>query len=160
MHPRFSFEVDRPRNLVRIVLSGLFKPKDVSAFFEARRKAHAELTSAPGQHVTLTDLRTMNVLPQDTVDAFGVLLTDPQSRARRLAFVTAPTLVRSQLARVLAGRDGRCTPCITDPVEAESWLLADSDAPRETISRRGPSPTQPMLRAMASYRAHQELGLT
>jgi hypothetical protein len=122
MHPRFSFEVDRPRDLVRIVLSGLFMPKDVSAFFEARRKAHAELACAPGQHVTLTDLRAMKILPQDTVGAFGALLTDPQSRARRLAFVTAPTLVRSQLTRALAGRDGRC---FTDSAEAEAWLMAE-----------------------------------
>jgi hypothetical protein len=118
--PRFSIEVVRPRDLVKIVLTGLFMPKDVSDFFEARRKAHAKLACAPGRHVTLTDLRAMNILPQETVGAFGALLTDPQSRARRLAFVVGPTLVRSQLVRALAGRDSRC---FADPVEAEAWLL-------------------------------------
>src|SRR3954471_8456423 len=107
MHPRFSVSLDPARNLVTIVLSGLLLPSDVTEFFEARRKVHLGLRCPHGQHVTLTDLRAMHILPQETVDAFAVLLTDPQSLSRRLAFVASPSLVRSQTLRALAGRQSR-----------------------------------------------------
>jgi len=142
MHPKFSFEVDRRRNLVRVVLTGLFMPDDVSAFLEERRKAHAKLTCAPGQHVTLTDLRAINILPQKTVSAWTAHLTDPQTRVRRLAFLVGPTLVRSQLTRVLAGRDSRRARCFTDPAEAEAWLLEEDDAVLVAASRHRTSRKQ------------------
>ncbi len=125
MSPLYSFEVDGGRNLVKIVLAGLFRPIHVADFFEARRKAHTRLSCAPGQHVTLTDLRRLDHLPQETTDAFAALLTAPESRARRLAFVVSPgSLVRRQLCRVLAGREGRC---FSDPAEAEAWLVGEAD---------------------------------
>lgn len=147
MHPRFTFEVDRPRSLVRIVLTGMFMPKDVTDFFDARREAHAMLGCAPGQHVTLTDLRAMKIMPQQTVAAFTTLLAHPHSRSRRLAFVVAPTLVRSQLARVLAGRDSRC---FADPAEAEAWLL-EKDGPllRTVSSTTDPDPGLPHVSLQA-----------
>jgi hypothetical protein len=126
MHPGFSFEVDSGRNLVRFVLTGLFMPKDVSAFLEARREAHAKLTCAPGQHVTLTDLRAIKILPRETVGAWAAHLADPQTRVRRLAFVVAPTLVLRQLARALDGRDDHNTRCFADIEVAEAWLLEGS----------------------------------
>lgn len=122
MHPRFSIALDPARNLVRIVLSGLLLPSDVAEFFEARRKVHLGLRCAHGQHVTLTDIRAMHILPQATVDAFAVLLTDPQSLSRRLAFVASPSLVRSQTVRALAGRESRF---FTDVAAAEAWLTED-----------------------------------
>lgn len=130
MHPRFSIEIDRPRDFVSIVMNGMLMPRDVSDFFRARKEAHAMLGCARGQHVTLADLRAMKALPHETVDAFAELLTDPQSRARRLAFVVAPTLVRSQLMRALAGRDSRC---FDEPAEAEAWLLEEDKAVGEAI---------------------------
>jgi hypothetical protein len=139
MHPGFSFEVDRQRNLIRFVLTGLFRPEDVSDFLEARREAHAKLTCDPGQHVTLTDLRAIKILPQDTVDAWATHLTDSQTRVRRLAFVVGPTLVRNQLDRVLAGRDSRRTRCFADPAEAEAWLLDEREEVRKTATEDGPS---------------------
>ncbi|MEA3059101.1 MAG: hypothetical protein QOE50_513 [Sphingomonadales bacterium] len=123
MHPGFSFEVDSGRNLVRFVLTGLFMPKDVSAFLEARREAHAKLTCAPGQHVTLTDLRAVKILPRETVGAWAANLCDPLTRVRGLAFVVAPTLVLTQLTRALEGRDDHNTRCFADIGVAEAWLL-------------------------------------
>lgn len=134
MHPAFSFEVDRWRNLIRFVLTGLFMPDDVSAFLEERSKAHAKLTCAPGQHVTLTDLRAIKILPQETVSAWTAHLTDPQTRVHRLAFLVGPTLVRNQLMRALAGRDSRRTRCFTDPAEAEAWLLEKGESEAEANS--------------------------
>jgi hypothetical protein len=147
MHPRFSIAIDPKRDLVTIVMNGLLLPGDVSDFFEARREAHKMLNCAPGRHFTLTDLRATHIQTQETVDAFGALLADPQSRARRLAFVVAPTLVRSQLQRALAGRDGRC---FADPREAKAWLLEEDEAVREAVSRRRSAPEKvPSLRSVA-----------
>ena len=126
MHPQFSFEVDRRKDLVRIVMGGMFSPGDVDAFFAARRKAHAQLSCAPHQHVTLTDLRAMKIMPQETVAAFTLLLAHPQSRSRRLAFAVEPTLVRNQLMRILAGRPCRC---FGDPAQAEAWLIGAEESP-------------------------------
>jgi hypothetical protein len=146
MHPRFSIDIDTPRDLVTIVMNGMLMPVDVFDFFKAREKAHAMLGCAPGQHVTLTDVRAMNIVPHETVDAFASLLTDPQSRARRLAFIVAPTHVRSQLMRALAGRDSRC---FADPAEAEAWLLEEDKAGREAVPRRSSWNKVPFLRAVA-----------
>lgn len=135
MDGSFSFEIDRPRGLIRIVMAGLFTAERVAGFLEARRRAHAELGCAPNRHLTLNDVRAMKIQPQDTVAAFRELLADPQYRSRRLAFVAAPTLARSQLMRALAGRDSRC---FADPAEAEAWLLAE-----DGIAPAGASPAEP-----------------
>jgi hypothetical protein len=142
MHRGFSFNVDPRRNLVRVVLTGLFMPDDVSAYIEERSKAHAKLTCPPGQHVTLSDLRAIKILPQETVIAWTAHLTDPQTRVRRLAFLVGPTLVRNQLTRALAGRDSRRTRCFTDQAEAEAWLLEDDDAALEAASHQRTSRKQ------------------
>ena len=122
MHPRFSVALDPARDLVTIVLSGLLLPSDVAEFFEARSAVHRGLRCPHGQHVTLTDLRGMHIMPQETVDAFAILLTDPQSLSHRLAFVASPSLVRSQTLRALAGRESRF---FADMAAAEAWLTED-----------------------------------
>jgi hypothetical protein len=43
MSNKFTFTLDRDRGLVRISMQGFYTLDDVAAFFEARRKAHAEL---------------------------------------------------------------------------------------------------------------------
>lgn len=125
--PEYRFEIDRDRDLVKIVLTGLFMPIHVADFFEARRKVHAQLACAPGEHLTLTDLGALEWLPHDTADAFAALLTAPESRARRLAFVVSPNgLLCRQLRRVLAGREARI---FSEPAAAEAWLVR-TDAER------------------------------
>ena len=108
-----------------------------------QRKAHGMLGCAPGQHLTLADLRAMKILPRETVDAFAALLTDPRPRGRRVAFVVAPTLVRNQLLRALAGRDDRY---FAEPAEAKAWLLEEG----ETALRPPHAPKEvPLLRSVA-----------
>jgi hypothetical protein len=126
MDARFSFAIDRPFGLIRIVMTGLFTVEDVAGFLAARREAHAALGCAPNQHLTLNDVREMKIQPQETVAAFHLLLADREYRSRRLAFVVSPTLARSQLMRALAGREGRC---FDDPRAAEAWLLEDRAEP-------------------------------
>lgn len=107
-------------------MAGMFLPVDVADFFEARRHAHGKLMCAPGQHVTLTDISALDSLPQETAEAFAMLLVHPQSRSRRLAFVVSPkTLLRGQLWRVLDGREARC---FADTKIAEDWLVEEDEA--------------------------------
>jgi hypothetical protein len=70
-------------------------------------------------------------LPQATLAAFYEVLADPEYHSRKLAFVVAPTLVRGQVTRALAGRPKAA--CFTALAEAEQWLLADEmyDAPQQ-----------------------------
>ena len=64
----------------------------------------------------------MAAQPHSTVDTFAEMLADPEYRSRRLAFVVAPYLARTQVLRALTNRAGKC---FTDPVAAEEWLLAE-----------------------------------
>ena len=121
MQARFKVEADPSRDLIRIEMAGFFKQDDIEAFRSARRAAHARLTCGPNQHVTLNDLRDLNIQSQDTVAAFQALLASPAYRSRLLAFVVSPTLARSQLSRALNGRDARTFPTIA---AAEEWLFS------------------------------------
>ena len=122
MDAQFSFDVDRSRCLVRISMSGLFTPADIEAFLAARRKAHAALGCAPNSHMTLNDVRGMKIQHQNVVEAFRNMLSAPEYKSRRLAFVISPSLTMSQLMRAFASRDARCFETIS---EAEHWLFAD-----------------------------------
>jgi len=128
MKAEFSFEVDTERDLVRISMAGFFRQTDIAAFLEARRVAHQALTCAPNEHVTINDIRRMDIQSQDIVDAFQEMLAAPEYRSRRLAFVVANTLARSQAIRALESREARW---FEDPAKAEAWLLAEdfSEAP-------------------------------
>lgn len=150
MDARFIFEIDAARDLVRVTMTGLFAPADVDAFLAARRQAHAGLTCGPDAHVTLNDLRGMLIQPQETVAAFQALLAVPEFPSRRLAFVVAPTLARSQLMRALDRRRARC---FTDLDEAEAWLFSAEDdepakatilpLPPHALVRDRPAPAPP-----------------
>ena len=125
MSEKFHFEIDRARGLVRITMSGFYEPEDVAAFVEARKKAHAELGLAPNAHITLNDLRGMKVQSQDTVRAFQAILTAPEYRSRKLAFVVDRNLAAMQLERTLIARDAQI---FTDIASAEAYLFADEEA--------------------------------
>lgn len=121
MNGKFSIEADRSHGLIRIVMSGLLTLDDVRDFYETRRRAHDELGLPKNAHLTLNDIRQVKILPQETLAAFCEMLADPDYHSRRLAFVVAPTLVRAQVVRALAGREN--ARCFADPAAAEAWLL-------------------------------------
>lgn len=123
MDANFSIQVDRARDLVSIRMGGLFTRRDIEAFLEARRRAHAELGCAPNRHVTLNDVSEMKIQSQEIVAAFRAMLSDPAYQSRRLAFVAAPTLARGQLLRALQDRDADAR-CFSTVAEAEAWLFA------------------------------------
>ncbi|WP_294196958.1 hypothetical protein [uncultured Sphingomonas sp.] len=119
--PRMSFDVEPQRNLVRITLAGFFTPDDVARFVAARDEAHRRLTCAPHGHVTLVDMRTMQIQSQETVAAFQRVLANPDATSRRLAFVVARSLARLQIKRAASERDAAY---FTTLEEAEAWVTA------------------------------------
>ena len=134
MNDKFTMAVDHARGLVRISMHGLLTLDDVREFYETRRKAHGQLGLPRNAHLTLNDIRAVKILPQETLAAFCEMLADPDYQSRRLAFVVAPTLVRAQVARALAGRDNaRCFDSVED---AEAWLLDEASAAPAPALRR------------------------
>ena len=122
MNAHYSIRIDPERDLVHIELAGLFGEEDIPTYRNERRAAHAQLRCGANAHFTLVDLRELKIQPQESVAAFQAILANPEFRSRRIAFVVAPTLTRSQLLRALAGR-GTC--CFETVAEAEAWLLED-----------------------------------
>jgi len=122
MRAEFSFDVEPERDLVRIRMSGFFRQADIADFLEARRVAHQALRCGPNAHLTLNDIRGMDIQSHDVVDSFREMLAAPHYRSRRLAFVVANTLARSQAIRALESREARW---FDDQTKAEAWLFAD-----------------------------------
>lgn len=119
----FSITVDVQRSLVRMTMSGFFAADDIARFVQARDAAHRQLLSAPNQHVTLVDIREMQIQAQDSVAAFQRVLANPVIRSRRLAFVVARSLARLQVQRAADTRDAAY---FADVADAERWLLDES----------------------------------
>ena len=121
MSGHFQIEIDAARDLVHITMSGFFSVEDVRAFLKRRTGAHRLLRCGPNEHLTLNDMRGMDVRSQDVVESFRALLAAPEYRSRRLAFVVTGSLSRMQLMRTINGRDARC---FEDIPSAEAWLFA------------------------------------
>lgn len=102
MDGTFDISIDRPRRLMRIRMAGFFDPGSVRRFVAARNEALAGLGCAANAHVSLTDIRDMQIQSQEMVAAFARVLGDPSSRSKRLGLVVASTLARMQIRRALA----------------------------------------------------------
>jgi hypothetical protein len=124
MEGKFTIDVDQARDLVRIAMFGFFDGDDVRAFLEARAIAHRRLRCGPNRHLTLNDLRGMDIRSREVVESFTGILASPDYRSRRLAFVVTGALSRMQLLRTISGRHARC---FDDVESAEAWLLAEDD---------------------------------
>src|SRR3978361_1187095 len=122
MVAEFSFEVGPERDLVRVRMAGFFSRADMADMLEARRAAHETLRCARNAHLTLSDIRGMDIQAHDIVDAFREMVTAPEYRSRRLALVVANTLARSRAIRARESREARL---FTDPEQAEAWLLGE-----------------------------------
>jgi hypothetical protein len=139
MDAAYTFDVDPSRDYVRLRMSGFFEPEDMPGFIESRRDAHARLTCPAHAHVTLVDIRDLKIQSRDVVDAFSGMLAVPTYHARRLAFAVVPGLLRTQLARAIAGReDVRTFESIR---MAEAWLFAPGiAAPIQKLVGSSPLP--------------------
>ncbi|WP_203310357.1 hypothetical protein [Sphingomonas beigongshangi] len=124
MQASFSFQLAPDRDLIRITMVGFFEAADIARFMRERNEAMTGLACAPNQHLTLVDIRGMNIQSQEAVAMFAEVLRNPQSLSRRIAFVVGRSLARSQVIRA-AGSRGRL---FFDIAQAEAWLFQDADA--------------------------------
>ncbi|MBW6527091.1 hypothetical protein KZ813_09600 [Sphingomonas sp. RHCKR7] len=125
MTAQFLIDVDVPHALIRITMAGFFDAPAIARFVTARDAAHARLTCPANAHLTLVDIRAMDIQAQDSVAQFRAVLADPRHASRRLAFVVARSLARSQIRRAAAEREA----CYFETVEqAEAWLLGAASA--------------------------------
>ncbi len=122
MEAAFSITVDPARDFVVMRLSGFFTLADLGRFEAERRVAFARLRCGANQHRTLVDTSRISVQTQGMVTRFGAAISAPAFRARRIAFITASSLARSQLQRAIGARDARV---FTDEGDATEWLFAD-----------------------------------
>lgn len=124
MKPKFTFDIDRSRGLVRISMHGFYGREDVAAFFAARRRAHADLGLPRNQHVTLNDIRGMKIQHQEVVAAFQAGLAVPEEKARKTAIVVVTSLARGQALRAV---DDPSVRYFSDVATAEAWLFAEEE---------------------------------
>lgn len=104
-------------------LGGFFTPEEIVAFDAARRIAYQQLRCGKNQHVTLVDMRRTVIQSQDAVEAFARSLGDPETRARKVAFVVSRSLARLQVKRAAAGRGAAFFVTFE---EAETWLFDEA----------------------------------
>ena len=123
MDGTFDISIDRPRRLMRIRMAGFFDSGSLRRFLAARDEALAGLRCGAREHVSLTDIRDMQIQSQEMVAAFARVLADPSSQSKRLGLVVASTLARMQIRRALGDRIENGARIFTDLAEAERWVL-------------------------------------
>lgn len=133
MEARFSINNDVPNGLMRITMSGFFEPADIARFAVARDRGLVELRTLPNEHLTLVDIRAMDIQAAESVAAFQQLLADPRTVSRRIAFVVGRSLSAMQIRRAAHGRD---TQYFEGTEEAEAWLLS-AQSPMRMAYRAG-----------------------
>ncbi|VXD00299.1 hypothetical protein [Sphingomonas sp. 8AM] len=115
----FRIEADRRASLIRLTMGGFFDSETVVAMRAQMVTAIDSLTCPPNEHLTLCDMRSMDIQSQERVEEFSRLVGSDDVRSRRLAFVTAKSLARLQAKR-LSSRPG--LEFFSDPESAHDWL--------------------------------------
>ncbi len=131
MEARFSIANDVAHGLMRITMSGFFEPADIARFVAERDAAFRQLKTRPNEHLSLVDIRAMDIQASESVMGFQQVLADPRYRSRRIAFVVGRSLAAMQIRRAAKGRD---TQFFDELDEAEAWLLATP--PQANLSYR------------------------
>lgn len=131
MEARFSIANDVAHGLMRITMSGFFEPADIASFVAERDAAFRQLKTRPNEHLSLVDIRAMDIQASESVMGFQQVLADPRYRSRRIAFVVGRSLAAMQIRRAAKGRD---TQFFDELDEAEAWLLATP--PQANLSYR------------------------
>ncbi|MHA0330288.1 hypothetical protein [Sphingomonas melonis] len=128
MSADFNFQVDVSRSLIRLTMSGMFRPDDIARFAKVRDEAHQRLQCGPNEHFTLVDIRGMHIQTQEIVAEFTKLLSRPEYASKRIAFVVPQSLTRLQLKRAALGRSAGYFS--DDAAAAERWLFDGLDVNR------------------------------
>ncbi len=129
MEGTFHFQVDPDRNLIVTTIAGFFDEEVYARYLAARAAAFRELRCGPNEHLSLSDLRGMNIQSQDIVTAFSSMLAQPTYQSKRLGLVIGSSLARMQLSRALGGRAGGNAQLFLDYAAAEHWVLTGETMP-------------------------------
>jgi hypothetical protein len=120
MNPTYEIMIEPARKLLRVTLSGFFEERDVESLEAAKIAALGRLGLAPNQHLTLVDVSSCKLQPQDVVRAVQSAINDPRYMAKRIAVVIGTSPARMQVRRVLLRDDA----AFFDTTEAaETWLF-------------------------------------
>jgi hypothetical protein len=117
----FRVEVERDACLIRLTMGGFFDSATIGAMRRELVQAVATLPCGANAHLTLCDIREMDIQSQERVEEFARLVGSDDIRSRRLAFVTAKSLARLQAKR-LTTRGG--VEFFSDLDAALGWLTA------------------------------------
>lgn len=107
-------------------MSGFFQAAQIAELRTAVVAALAQLRCPPGRHLTLVDIRQMDIQSQDAVAQFEQLLSAPEVRSRKIGFIVARSLARLQIKRAASHR---AADFFEDEGSAEAWLVAQTQAP-------------------------------
>ena len=132
MEATFSISNDVPHGLMRITMAGFFEVADIARFAADRDRAQRDLKTRPNDHLTLVDIRGMDIQAADSVAQFQRLLSAPSHESLRIAFVVAKSLASMQIRRAA---NGRSAGYFNHVDEAEAWLLA-ARTPQSAPRRR------------------------
>lgn len=120
MSATYSIRIDARRDLVHVTMAGFFRTDDVARFGAELRAAQQALRCGANQHFTLVDVSAMDIQSQDRIAEFQTLMSDPQYKGKRIAFVVAHTLARLQAKRAAQGRNAEFFATEGD---ATAWLF-------------------------------------
>jgi hypothetical protein len=121
----FTVDADPRQQILRITMSGFFEPAQIAELRDGVVTALAQLRCPPGRHLTLVDIRQMDIQSQEAVAHFEQLLSTPQVRSRKIGFVVARSLARLQIKRAASQRDAEYFENVAD---AEAWLTCQTEA--------------------------------
>lgn len=117
----FAVAVEKERHLVRLTMGGFFESATILQLRAALVDAIASMACPPNTHVTLCDIRQMDIQSQERVGEFSKLVGSDDIRSRKLAFVVSRSLARLQAKR-LTSREG--VEFFADPEPALDWLTS------------------------------------
>ena len=120
-----SIQVDPVNTLVEARLSGFFDIAETQRVIDDVRAAVRGLGDRAGQHLSLYDVKNVEVAPGPTIELLQSAFADPAIRhlwARKVAFVTPSALGRMQLKRLREARED--IGVFASRAEALAWLLA------------------------------------
>lgn len=115
----FVVSPEQGAKLIRLTMGGFFASATIQQLRAELIRAIASLSCPPNTHVTLCDIRQMDIQSQERVDEFSRLVGSEEIRSRKLAFVTAKSLARLQAKR-LTSREG--VAFFSDIDAALDWL--------------------------------------
>lgn len=116
----FAVTAERDVHLIRLTMGGFFDSATIQQLRAALVEAVSSLSCAPNMHVTLCDIRQMDIQSQERVGEFSRLVGSDDIRSQKLAFVTAKSLARLQAKR-LTSREG--VEFFGDMESALAWLM-------------------------------------